>query len=360
LLRHMDGAREEGRSKRAEGLEPMDAQASLGGQPRVTANASELVVSNGALTAGIIARPGKSARFTSTKGPVAVLLLLLVGGHLALFGWSRYARRHEGVLRVTFLDVGQGDAAVLETPSGMVIVVDTGGIRGEEGDDEGSRVVGPFLRYRACEDIAAVILTHPHADHIGGAPTLLRDFKVHLLMDNGQDTAESEVIRVLEAARSHGVVHKALRRGEQIDCPDGVTLQVLSPTSAETRGSENNASVVVQVRYGRTSFLLTGDAEAEEEADVLQSGAAIGCDVLKTGHHGSRTSTTPEFLAAAHPHWAVVSVGAHNLYGHPNLEVLSRLRDSGVAVYRTDWNGAVTCRSDGIAVEVEPLRHFSE
>ena len=125
---------------------------------------------------------------------------------------------------------------------------------------------------------------------------------------------------------------KAARRGQSLDCGDGVTLDILAPTpleaqaEAETNGAANNASVVARLRYGRTAFLFTGDAEGDEEADLAANGLSLGCDVLKTGHHGSRTSTTPAFLARAHPREAIISVGRHNLYGHPSGDVLARLR----------------------------------
>ena len=312
-----------------------------------------LVVSDQALTARAGSSRDRVAHAVSGYGALAILVVFLIGGHLALFGWSQFARRHDGILRVTFLDVGQGDAAVLETPGGKVIVVDTGGVVGD--DDEGRRVVEPFLRYFGCNEIDALVLTHPHEDHIGGAPTLLRDFKVDMLLDNGQDSAEPGFLRVLEEARNRGVGHRAVRRGEEIDCLDGVTVKILAPTPLETQGAANNASVVLQVRFGRTGFLLTGDAEADEEADLLRNDELTACDVLKAGHHGSHTSTTPEFLAATHPHWVIISVGAHNLYGHPSPDVLTRLRDNRVATYRTDQNAAVTCLSDGITVQTQSL-----
>ena len=139
------------------------------------------------------------------------------------------------------------------------------------------------------------------------------------------------------------------------DFGDGVTAQVLSPTAAEASGPANDASVVLRLQYGRTVFLLTGDAEAPEEEDMLQSRQPLACDVLKVGHHGSNTSTTPAFLAAAHPHIALISVGAHNVYGLPSTDVIERLKESGAHVYRTDINGALTCLSDGVTVHAEPM-----
>ncbi len=296
--------------------------------------------------------------------PALKLPLLFVTALALLLGWSIWHSRGDGLLHVSFLDVGQGDAAVIETPSGKVIVIDTGGGgTGEDGNgDAGGQIVAPFLRSRGIGRINDLILTHPHADHIGGAATLLRRFDVDLLLDNGQPTASPVVTQYLEAASLRHVPRTAARRGQHLDCGDGVTLDILAPTpgeaaqSADTNGGANNASIVARVRYGRTTFLFMGDAEGEEEADLAVSGLALDCDVLKAGHHGSRTSTTPAFLQSAHPHDVVISVGAHNLYGHPGREVLTRLHDSRARVLRTDECGAVLCASDGVVVHTRTVR----
>ncbi len=299
------------------------------------------------------------------KLPTALRLPLLFVAALALLlGWNAWRSRGDGLLHVSFLDVGQGDAAVIETPSGKVIVIDTGGGgTGPDGSgDAGGQVVAPFLRSRGIGRIHDLILTHPHADHIGGAATLLRRFDVDLLLDNGQPTASPVVTQYLEAASIRHVPSKPARRGQHLDCGDGVTLDILAPTpdeaaqSADTNGGANNASVVARVCYGRTVFLFMGDAEGDEEAELATSGLALGCDVLKAGHHGSRTSTTPVFLQAAHPHHVVISVGARNLYGHPGREVLTRLRADHAHVFRTDECGAVLCASDGVLVRTRTMR----
>lgn len=284
----------------------------------------------------------------------AKLFLLYLFANLLILGWCLAARRHPGVLRVTFLDVGQGDAAILESPSGKVLVLDTGGIM-EDGDDQGRRVVVPFLKHEGINHIDALLLTHPHADHIGGAVTLLRQFPVDLLMDNSQDSASPLVTNILEAAQARQVHYRPAQCGQTLDLGDGVTARLLAPTAQDIQGLPNDASIVLRVDYGRTAFLLTGDAEAGEEAEIVRSGQPLACDVLKAGHHGSHTSTTPEFLAAAHPRLAVISVGTHNLYGHPSPDVVERLHDSGVRVFRTDKNGAVTCLSDSVSVRAETM-----
>ncbi len=280
------------------------------------------------------------------------LCFLVVNGLLVAWGVTH---RQVAPLRVTFLDVGQGDAAAIESPSGKVLLIDTGGVLADGSDNQGRRVVGPYLRSRGIGHLDMELLTHPHADHIGGAATLLERFPTAELLDNGQQTDSTMLTHLRADAAEHHVRYLAARRGQTLDFQDGVTARILAPTEAETHGSPNNASIVLLLQYGRTTFLFTGDAEADEEADLLASGQPLPCDVLKVGHHGSHTSTTLPFLAAAHPHIAVISVGAHNLYGHPSVEVLDRLRYSGAKIYRTDKDGAVTCTSDGFTIRTESM-----
>lgn len=283
------------------------------------------------------------------------LLALFALANLLLVGWGLTRRSAANELRVTFLDVGQGDSAILETPSGKVMVIDTGGLT-QDGGDEGDRVVAPFLRYRGINRIDALVLSHADADHTGGAHTLLERFPVNLLLDNGVPATSQVITRLLTEAGQHHVPVRTARRGQTLDCGDGVTARVLAPTEAEAAlGVQNNASVVLAVTYGRTAFLFPGDAEADEESELAHSNQSLGCDVLKIAHHGSHTSTTPEFLSASHPRLAVISVGAHNLYGHPAPDVVERLRARGTRLYRTDRNGAITCRSDGVTIQIETM-----
>ena len=252
--------------------------------------------------------------------------------------------------------MGQGDAAVLESPSGKVLLIDTGGISHDGDDDEGRRVVAPYLRQRGINRIDVILLSHPHADHIGGAKSLLERFGVGLLMDNGQDLDSAVVTPILEAVKRKGTLYQQAQRGQELNLGDGVILHILAPTEKAVSDRINDASMVVRVEYGRTAFLFTGDAEASEEAEIVRSGQTLGSDVLKVGHHGSRTSSTASFLTAVHPKIAVISVGARNLYGHPNSEVLDRLSGLGTHIFRTDKKGAVTCFSNGITLRTETMQ----
>ena len=286
-----------------------------------------------------------------------LLLGFLLLNFMVFVGANAFFRPQNHELRVTFLDVGQGDAAVIETPGGSTLVVDTGRINEQSGSDEGQRVVTPYLKSRGVNRIDILLLSHPHADHIGGAASLLERFSVGLLLDNGQDSDYPLVAHYLQSAQASRVAYRTAQRGQVIALADGVILRILSPTPEERGGPVNDASLVLRVEYGKTAFLFTGDAEINEETDLLAARQPLAADVLKVGHHGSVTSSTPEFLAAVHPKTAVISVGKHNLYGHPRREILERLAAEGVQTFRTDRSGAVTCISDGVSVRVAAMRN---
>lgn len=290
------------------------------------------------------------------RSGAARLLLLLALSYLFLLIWRPGCGVASHGLRVTFLDVGQGDAIVIESPSGKVMVVDAGRAGFDGGDDEGRRVVAPYLRFRGIARIDTLVLTHPDSDHIGGAAGLLHEFTVGRLLDNGAKDDSRLVTGILTAAHEAGVPVEAAQRGQTLDFGDGVTARVLSPTPALLLSDKNDSSIVLRIEYGRTALLLTGDAEEKEEDDMLRSGQPVQADVLKAGHHGSRSSTSPPFLAAVHPHVAILSVGAHNIYGHPAPEIVSRLQAARARIYRTDRQGAITCLSDGVTVQVDMVK----
>lgn len=250
------------------------------------------------------------------------------------------------------IDVGQGDAVALRTPRGRWILVDAG--RAWRGGDAGRTTVIPYIR-RLGGSLAAFVLTHPHADHAGGAATVLRALRPALFWDGAYVGTSDTYREALEAARAAGITWERVRPGIR-RVIDDVELEFLAPDSAWARelADPNEASVVVRARYRAVRFLLVGDAEREEERWlVARDSLALRADVLKVGHHGSTTSTTERFLRAVRPSIALVSVGAGNTYGHPGPQVLASLAASGATVLRTDRQGHLVVRSDGSTLEIQ-------
>jgi competence protein ComEC len=260
-------------------------------------------------------------------------------------------------LVVTFLDVGQGDAALVRLPSGPVILIDGGG--SPEGTfDVGERVLLPALRHLRIPRIDLLVLTHPHEDHLGGLVAVVEQYPVGAVLDSGQPAAASvSYQRFLRAIRQRNLRYLRARRRMELRWGD-VRLEILHPAErlmTGTRSDLNNNSVVCRLVYGKTRFLFAGDAEAEAEAVLRASGRDLRAEVLKVGHHGSRFSTDDAWVAAVQPSLAVVSCGRDNRFGHPAGPTLVRLRAAGAPVYRTDLDGAVTVRSDGQRVWAESI-----
>ena len=250
-----------------------------------------------------------------------------------------------GAMELVFLDVGQGDAVAIRTPGRRWILVDTG--PRSPGFDSGERIVLPYLRRRGASRLDALVLTHPDLDHIGGANAVLSGLDVLRVLDPGAPAARPAYVVALERARARGATWYAARAGDRVSV-DGVTLEVLHPGgAADSAASEdaNDQSVVLLLRYGDFSALLPGDAPAAVEEALLAAGLIPPLDILKAGHHGSRTSTSWRLLESARPELSVVSAGARNRYGHPHPVVLNRLERAGSGVARTDLQGIVRVRA---------------
>jgi competence protein ComEC len=261
-----------------------------------------------------------------------------------------------GGLEVHLIDVGQGDAVALRTPRGRWILVDAG--RTWSAGDAGRATVIPYLR-RVGGPLALFVLTHPHADHVGGAASVIGALRPAAVRDAAFVAGSAPYAAMLRETVRRGAEWRRVRPGERLTI-DAVTLDFLAPDSAWTvhLTDPNAASTVLRVTFGAVHVLLTGDAEADEEAWLLRhAGDRLAATVLKVGHHGSRTSTTPAFLDAVAPRLALVSVGAANSYGHPAPEVMARLTARGATVLRTDQLGSVVVRTDGRALDVEAAGH---
>ena len=222
----------------------------------------------------------------------------------------------------------------------------------------GEDVVSPYLWSRSIHRLDVIVLSHAHDDHIGGLPTILENFHVKELWTGA--TPESPAWEELRRkAKEQGVKIIALSEGRRFEY-GGAQVEVLAPVSGYVPAAapRNNDSLVLRLTYRKRSMLLSGDAERQVESAMLGANAVRPVDVLKVGHHGSKTSTTEPFLEAVHPAFAIISVGFENLYGHPHKDVIERLKQANIEVLRTDRMGAITIRTDGNRFDVETQGGF--
>jgi competence protein ComEC len=260
-------------------------------------------------------------------------------------------------LAITAIDVGQADAILIRTPAGHAYLVDAGGRleRGSSGEASraeaiGERVVVPFLIRQGVHHLDAILLSHPHGDHSGGIAPVLRELGAGAFADSGQAYPGHAYHDALDVAQTDHVPMLEPRGGDVWRTDDGVTFRFYGPSNPYISGSRNdinNNSLVFRLEYRHFAMLFTGDAGAEAEGRLLASAANLRADVLKVGHHGSAYGSTPAFVAVVRPRCAIISVGRHNLFGHPAPQTLDTLRRAGATIYRTDVSGAVTIHSDG-------------
>jgi beta-lactamase superfamily II metal-dependent hydrolase len=251
------------------------------------------------------------------------------------------------VLKVHFLDVGQADSILVQFPNGQNMLVDAGN------NDDGPVVVS-YLKSKGVSRIDYLVATHPHEDHIGGMDNVIRAFDIGQVYMPRATTTTKTFEDVLLAVKEKGLKISTARAGVTVLDQGSMKVNFVAPCGSDYEDL-NNWSAVTRIQYGSTAFLLTGDAEAQSEGEMLASGMNLKANVLKVGHHGSSSSTTPAFLKAVAPKYAVISVGAGNDYGHPHKETLAKLASAGVQVYRTDRDGTVVFTSDGKNITVEKL-----
>ena len=262
--------------------------------------------------------------------------------------YAATAKESEKMLTVAFLDVGQGDAIFIETPSGNQVLVDGGK------DKTVLRALGSVMPFYD-RSIDMVVATHPDKDHIGGLFEIGKRFSVAAFASSGVAFDDALYRSIIDIFKARGAYMVPLVRGRRIALGDGVYMEVLFPDRILPPGIDTNtSSVVLRITYGDTSFLLTGDAPRVIEEYVVKTfGGALRSDVLKLGHHGSRTSSSKVFLSAVSPRYAVISAGKGNRYGHPHKEVTDTLKAMNIPAFATYEKGTVVFESDGEEIFVK-------
>lgn len=250
----------------------------------------------------------------------------------------------QGYLSMEVFDVGQGDGIFIEAPNGNQALIDGG-------PDE--RILASLGRVMPFWDrsIDLLVLTHAHADHVAGLIAVIKRYRVDMVLESGEAYSTSEYDEWHRVIREKNIPVIIAERGEMVNLGSDVVLRVLSPFENKNGASLKNphdANVSVKLVYGNTSALFMGDAEKSVEYRLLfENSQELKSDIIKVGHHGSKTSSVDDFLESVMPQFAVISVGRRNRYGHPHLEVLDRLRALGIVIFRTDEDGDVGFMSDG-------------
>ena len=274
------------------------------------------------------------------------LLIVLI----SVTGLTIYRKLQTRPLTVTFLDVGQGDAAHLQTPGGKHLLIDAG--RWSPGYDSGKYVILPYLKKLGVDTLDAIVLTHPHADHIGGIKSLIEGIPIGTIYNSGFPYESNLYETYLEMARSRNIPVRSVKAGDELPIDPSILLLAYGPSEIEPDGDPNEYSVVLEVIYDEIEILFTGDAGLEQEARLITHfGDLLDTDLLKVGHHGSSTSSGTSFLRELTPTRAVVSLGWKNRYRHPHRVTINRLSHYSDTLLFTSLEGAIRFRSDGKEIE---------
>lgn len=291
--------------------------------------------------------------------------LMYACGLLFFFGaeWAQaiYVSQADDILSVTFLDVGAGDAAVIQLPNKEILLIDGGGLM-DDSFDVGKAVIAPYLYSCGIKKVDYIVLTHPHRDHVGGLPTIARTFSMRELWYNGQNSFLEPYQALMETASKNRCAIIACNKGAPRRTLGSVTFEVLSPlnetikASDEDQSATNNNSLVLKISYGEVSFLFAADILKEQESKLIQSGADLSANVLKVPHHGGQSSCTEAFLRAVQPTTAIVSGRSFGKRQTPHPEVKKRLEALNIKSYVTERCGAVTVITDGKKLEIKQFK----
>jgi competence protein ComEC len=305
--------------------------------------------------ASLLIWPSRRWRLRTLSMSTALFLVGLSG---------QYLETRVRQLRVTFLDVGSGDAILVQTPRQHAFLIDGGGTH-DGHFDIGRQVIAPFLWNRYVRRFELMAITHPEANHARGLVSVLQLFPTRHLLTNGSAMTAPYFAALTPASQRWGTQQQTAVDGRRDWQWERLRLTVLAPPSRETQQqtawappSENDRSLVLRLQYGAVRLLLTGDIQHFTERWLLAHGADLQADILQVPHHGSKTSTLPAFVQHVRPQVAIISLGAGNPYGHPHARVLSTLAQQHVPVFRTDQHGAITVTSDGTHFQVRPFRPY--
>jgi competence protein ComEC len=280
-------------------------------------------------------------------------LIGLVAVFAAIQVYSYYAYHQVSHLAVTFLDVGQADAAVVRFPGGKVMVIDGGGTP-DGSFDPGERIVAPFLWMMKNKSVDYMVNSHPHPDHLQGLIFLLENFTVGQVWNNGEEAEDPDIAERFLTLAGERLQTKG--REESTQEVGGVRVEFLHPSVNPERSQSpagNDASLVLRLTFGEVSFLFPGDVESSAEGEILKTGVSLRSTVLKVPHHGSKTSSTKDFLEAVRPRFAVFTVRGGARPRLPNPGVLERYEAMGVKILRSDQHGAITFVTDGKDLRVQ-------
>lgn len=272
---------------------------------------------------------------------ILTIIFMILAGAFELFQGTVAITPSED-LKVHFLDVGQGDSIFIELPTNETILIDAS-IK-----DASNKIIN-YLREENVSKIDYVFATHPHSDHIGGMSAVIKAFDIGQIYMPKAVTTTKTYENLLLTIKDKNLKIKAAKAGNTIIDTDDLKLVVLAPNQ-DSYESLNNYSIVLKLTYKEKSFLFMGDAETLSEKEITGD---IQADVLKVGHHGSRTSTSQAFLNKVNPSYAVISVGLNNDYKHPHQEVIDRLEKKNIKIYRTDQNGDIIFTTDGYNIDVK-------
>ncbi|HPN31663.1 MAG TPA: MBL fold metallo-hydrolase [bacterium] len=301
----------------------------------------------------------KNIKFANS---IIAFLIALIIGCFFYFNQTKNVRNiaslpsqlwQPGMLLTSFIDVGQGDGIVIITPNKKVIVIDAGPTNDGARRSNGQKIIDYLKQYDITE-IDYLILTHPHADHLGGMPAILKKLKVKTFIDTGFKSTNKQYLWILNAVKEKNIEYCIPEKNEEFQFDENVFAKVLNVAHSvpEKILHANNSSLVLKLEFIKIAFLLTGDMESDVEKIVLFENQKLKADVLKLGHHGSRSSSSDEFLTAVAPKYAVAMCGKNNHFKHPHQPTLDKIKKIGAQLFRTDINGNIEFLSDGEAVKI--------